>query len=766
MASYQTLGGTRRQPPAAPLTPAQQDELRRKAIRAEDIAIARGQGHSDDDIAAAIAARYPEVKAALDRGYPASEVLGASVAVHGLGTQDLNVHHTNRNTDLIEQGSRGRAVKANEAANPVSGGAQRAADFKAGGGLLDATTVKTGNPTADTLLKYTNPAAIPAQIADTVGGVINMFNAPAVRQYRRGGGTESGAANLNSALNLFESFIPVEGAAAGASAAARGAQAVGRRAVGAVANRGTARAAGLVRKSLGPDLERAVAALQAAPEGVSATQVLADAGIDADTFMALGKIVGDSPLGAQGTRQLAEGQAADRASTMSRVAGGDTTTNAMLAADAGRQNVNALSGPMRNEAIGLSNVGQVIPRLENIARASEAKAAAKVGDVRKFAPFGERLATDAQVLASTPEMDQTALNQLRSLAGLAEKRVSQSAGESLSAGDVARNARERIADLNAQGITALDTNRLTSQLRSMAGGVETRANDPMKNTLLKIADKIDELAARNGGVIDAADLYEVRKSAVSDVAHGLLDATDPSNQSKRVAGILGQITPKIDEALKAAGGGDKWADYFATHASGMREIERQQLGAVAADLLRDNPKKFVKLVRGNAPKVVRDTVGGGTYDIREALAPDNLPSRLPAMQDVARQLERDKRVADLAKSGKTAAEELLRKEGTITEKVLRRLVVHGNPKLAAADALASMLIDMRLAPQVQAALVEGFRSGKSAAELLVGVPARDRSRLASALADPKFWTPVLRGGVTGGAASNAMAPDNRNAMAR
>lgn len=85
---------------------------------------------------------------------------------------------------------------------------------------------------------------------------------------------------------------------------------------------GPARAASIFRESLGVDYDAAVAALQNAPEGVTARQALVEAGVEPRVFMAVGREAergGGTPVfGA-----IAERQAANRQTTLNRMAGGD-----------------------------------------------------------------------------------------------------------------------------------------------------------------------------------------------------------------------------------------------------------------------------------------------------------------------------------------------------------------------------------------------------------------------------------------------------------
>jgi len=542
-----------------------------------------------------------------------------------------------------------------------------------------------------------------------------------------------------------------------------------------VLNAGEKQAAKLIRDALGPDVDKALVILKNTPEGVLPTQALADAGIDADTYMALAKAVAKSPKGAQTFRRIAEGQEAERVNTMNRVASGATDTNAMQAIDASGHNLNALSGPMREKSLARANRGNTeIPPLEAEAAAARDLATIKTAQARALGPLAQRTANDVNALdavgpeiynyeavtptterlvASPSGVTQEVINRAKVTAGRAEEGLSNAAQSSLAAGEAARTAESKLADLKAADIEKLDLDKLTAQMRARVSksGTETAARDAVEAAIQELKTR----AKSTGGIVDANDVYEVRKNSLNDEIRNRLKNEKPKVLDKRVADILSSLRPMFDSALEDAGG-KGWTDYLNVHASGARNIERQKLGAEAGRLYRTSKPTFERLVGGNAPKIVRKTMGGGTYDIEQALAPDNLPSRLPAMQEVAGQLARDRRIDELATSGQSGAQELLKREGGLAPAVLRKFLFLGSPKLAAVETFASTLNDMRVAPKIQAALVEGFRSGKSASELLAFVPLRDRLRLAPTLTNPLFWTTA--GVVSQVQPKNAMAP--------
>lgn len=245
MAAFQTLAGSaprRGQPPPVALTDDQKNDVAFKAQRAESIKRARSAGHDDATIAAELAKHNPGAAAALAAGHSPYDVLNEAVSVRPLGSQEATLHYSNQNVQHIETGARSRDYKAHETANPVSRGAHIAADYKAGGGMSDALNA-SANPLA-IALRASPGVQGGARVLDTLGGAANVVNEGLTRQYRRGGGTESGASNIKDSLNLFESFIPVGDVVTGAKGLA-GALKVGARAAAPAVSRGAALASKL-----------------------------------------------------------------------------------------------------------------------------------------------------------------------------------------------------------------------------------------------------------------------------------------------------------------------------------------------------------------------------------------------------------------------------------------------------------------------------------------------------------------------------------------
>jgi hypothetical protein len=610
---------------------------------------------------------------------------------------------------------------------------------------------------------------------------------------RTGAGAATGAAGA-AAVNpedvgtgaIFGALIPTAGAKA--------ARVVGNTLADAIdfarGRGGLNRAAELFRQTLGVDLDQAVNILKNAPEGITARQALQEAGVDADAFMALGENI-EKGIGGPEFGRIAAQQDAARLGVLAKAAGGESTTAARSAAEEARFNLNAQTQAEREEALRAANLGgETIPPLQAEAAAARDLAAQRTQDVRQLAPLAERLANDRQVLGgisplAQPEVTQEALNRVAAQAGRVDQAATRAAEESLAAGQTARTAEQKIADLTAAGIKPLSIQPVLTRLSTLANAPGERANLVRREAFLSLSDQLRRLSAQNGGILDARDLYEVRKSAINDTVSALLGRQNVTGKAarERTASLLREINPLIDQAIEDAGGVG-WRDYLNTYSAGAKEIARQRLAARAAEMYRTSPDAYLKLMQGNKPKEVEKIFGPGSYVLIQEMASGGEgavgASRLPALRQIQAELERDIGVSEAATRGKERAAQIVQRSGSVPERLFRSLARLGAPKVNYAADLAQSLIEQHISPQVQKALVAGFRDGKSAAELIQQVPLKDRAAAARALSNPGYWgkkaqapPPEYRRAVTAGAAAtmtrppaNSMAtePDNVNAM--
>lgn len=442
---------------------------------------------------------------------------------------------------------------------------------------------------------------------------------------------------------------------------------------------GPARAASIFRESLGIDYDAAVAALQNAPEGVTARQALVEAGVEPRVFMAVGREAergGGTPVfGA-----IAERQDQARRTTLNAMAGGGTATEAAASRNAMRRAVGETTAPMQ-----------------------------------------ERALTGA----------------------------------------------------NASG--QLDVEPIAEALMTRADTPGVRANAVQPQLMANIAQHLRNLAERGDGVIDVADLYEVRKSYVNDALDRLTGQMSLDGQKRTAAeqtSILADTRAMIDDAIEAAGG-TGWRDYLQSYSTGAREAERRGLSATAAGLYDTSPNAFRRLVGGNDPETVAAAFPSGgreSFDINAMMGADYGPNRMVPLRQVAGELARDERVGQLAADPQAVAEAraLLDRSKNPAQQAFGAVARFLSPRTAAAEAFASMLAEQRIGQDVRRALAEGYQSGASALDILAMVPTRERAQVARNMANPAFWRSVQGAGVSAGRSVRDWLnrrPENANRMA-
>lgn len=548
---------------------------------------------------------------------------------------------------------------------------------------------------------------------------------------RIGGGAATGAATsamLDQAVD--------EGAAVGAAVSLI--PLVGRYGVGPVWDAmkgriGEARAAKIFREALGSNVEAAREAFRKGGKG-TASQILARVGIDADTFFSTGQLVAKSGASTGVLDDIARGQEAAREATLTAAAGGGTRTASRRAADVQRAGTRARATPIMEEALGGANVNTrnaMIAGQE--ARLGRAVAQEETKTAKRLLAAGERRGELAEAIGGlTPdEMPMGVIQKIRGQAGALEQRGAQAAERGLEAGAMARTAEQRLADLTAAGVQPLNAGNLSGRLRQMAAA--ERANPEKAAVLAGFADQLEDLAGRNGGIIDAFDLYELRKDA-GGIVERLLQGRTPDAIRKRTAEVIGAVRPLIDNAIESAGG-KRWREYLDTFATGMDEARRVELSDYARKLATDQPEQYQRLIRGDRPDIVERFFGKGRYDINDVLGPKPLelqgpaprlgetltatpagPSRLPALQNVAEDLKIETFIKNRMTPGSNArAATLMEPPVNLIAEASRSLPFQlGYPISAASDLLENKVV----APRVVGALERGFASPQGASALL------------------------------------------------
>ena len=175
----------------------------------------------------------------------------------------------------------------------------------------------------------------------------------------------------------------------------------------------------------------------------------------------------------------------------------------------------------------------------------------------------------------------------------------------------------------------------------------------------------------------------------------------------------------------------------------MDEARRIELADYARSLYEKQPAQFEALMRGDRPDVVERFFGKGRYDIGEVMGPKVLelqgptkpgqlltaqppgPSRMPAMQDVAKDLEIKTFIKNAMTPGSRSRAAALTAPPVNALAEFGRTVPFGFGGFIERPAV---LYQERLAdPAVMRLLERGFATPQGAAELLNYIPSGQRS---------------------------------------
>jgi len=319
----------------------------------------------------------------------------------------------------------------------------------------------------------------------------------------------------------------------------------------------------------------------------------------------------------------------------------------------------------------------------------------------------------------------------------------------------------QIGSLEDYGLRPLDANAITGALDAKMAQPGLRASSNVTKVLQAVKDDIANLTEKGGGVIDAHDLYTLRKEGINERIMQIMGQTDPKISAKVTRKVLEEVRPLIDDAITTAGG-TGWRDYLKTYSQGRQAIDQKAMVAQAAKLFQESPQEYVRLVRGNNPDAVEAIFGPGSYDIFKEMG-----GKMPTLQKVATNIEGAASREVAALQGKERLTEVFEDVGRTFPRfpnLLNREAAFGN--------LTFGELERRLDKKVVAKLREGALSGKNSLELLNTLPTIERSKVLKVLTDPSTWgargAAATRAAVMPAAPTNNLAPqsENQNALAR
>lgn len=466
------------------------------------------------------------------------------------------------------------------------------------------------------------------------------------------------------------------------------------------------RATRLAKQAIGNDLPEVVNALRTAPPGVGVAETLAR--FKNPAVQALVKdSLESTPEGAQYLNKLADLTDEQAVNRLAKLAGGKAQADVRAATESAKENLNAITGPMRESSLARANLGKYV---------ADDAAVREANDL-------------AVLMGSGSEIDPTRF-------------VAQATG--------AEKA------LRSVGVKPLEGQSLIQRIANVAQSPQFAGNDLIEGSVKQIADDIAKWTS-GGGVIDANALEAIRKNSVNAAIAKLRPGMDATSQRNAAAGVLSRVKPMIDNAIESAGG-EGWRNYLTTHAKGMQKIAEKQLTGEAFDLYKKNKDAFVRLVQNESPDVVEKFLGPGKYNIATELA-DNTMGVL--REEASRHLDR-LAASKQATEGQKALATLVSQNTSMI-----RLPSFINVWAAAGNKSISEL-ERRMGTKTTKILSEAMRSPQTAANLIESLPLSERSKVLQILNNPsKLGEKAAAITRAVSVPTNTLAPqsDSRNALA-
>lgn len=473
------------------------------------------------------------------------------------------------------------------------------------------------------------------------------------------------------------------------------------------------------------------------------------------------------------TDKALEGQADDLA-TLSRLAKGQTRTEAKIAAQTEKNILNNTTQPERNRVLRSANVtSNVIKNLENESALNTEAATQSVDDVRRLALGKEK----AEALANGrwdeskwgPEPKMTEIykpsgmprvpgryTHQGELAQLADSLMDDAANGSLKFGQARNLANDALADLESQGLKPLTAEQITPKLQAKLKDPEFAGNDMIKRAMVKISNDLGTWT-KNNGVIDAFALDSIRKNSVNSVIQKLMPGAEKKAQNRAAAELMSTIKPILVDAVETAGG-KGYGQYLESYAKGMKDISRTKLSSELMTLYKSNPTEFAKAVGGERPDLIEKFMGPGDFDIKKVM-----PSKdFEDLSKIASKITNQQTKMEQAAAGEKKLTQILEKN-RIRFRLPNFLNMFTSGTNKALDVLESHVNKKTLD-----ILSKSAKSAKSFEELLSTVPTSERNKILKAMADPDTFAKMIPSG-SYAAGLNSLAPtqqENRNALAK
>ncbi len=525
------------------------------------------------------------------------------------------------------------------------------------------------------------------------------------------------------------------------------------------------KAVNIARQAAGPEAKNIRAALQGAEPGMTPAQ--ATAGSPRQAWQALLAFEPTDFAADVARRQKALSQ-----SQLAGLAGGPSATAARETAEAGKQQLTDITSPMRETELAAANEAQRV--MNALVPRRQQKQGSMVSALQESGRTGTEAAQRTE--SAVQQLQRVVPGQIPSVSARQTARVQAAAGAQQQEAsnlfaDISRQRRaerdfidRQIGSLEAYGLKPLDINPVVQRIDTTLNTPGIRASTDVTRVMSLLKDDLLNLAERNGGVIDAHDLYTLRKEGVAQRVRDVLKQDDPKAAAKVTAAVVDKFRPLIDNAIEQAGG-TGWRQYLDTYSKGMDVIARKQMAAQALDMFKGNPQDYVRLVRGDNPDAVEAIFGPGRYSIFKEMT-----AEMPTLDKVARIVEADKLAAEKAAGGRGELAQILE-----ANRAKLRLPNWFSPTITAAN-MRLADVEKRVNKKTIDMIRKAAESNQGMIDLLDGLPIKERQKLLRLVTDistsgvGQAVIPAARAAVAptigelSRKAENALAPEPINAL--
>lgn len=200
----------------------------------------------------------------------------------------------------------------------------------------------------------------------------------------------------------------------------------------------------------------------------------------------------------------------------------------------------------------------------------------------------------------------------------------------------------QIENIKANGYYPLTSKSLIDKIDVMSNSPGLRSNEMLTYAIAKLRGKLDKLTDERG-VINSADMYNVRKEIAQDLAEyvGSKNLNDKSFRAQ-ATGAETSLKKLIDVEINKAAGSTLWTNYLNKFAEYSRKIDQLELGQglkqkLSGKFSEETAGKFLQAIT-EAPTTIKKATGQSRYTtLEEVLTPSQTSAVNKVYADLVRQ---------------------------------------------------------------------------------------------------------------------------------